>query len=116
MVTVAIAPCTTSIFMMNRKNRISSVEQPKNPQKILLAKASRKVSRIMARVTARGLVLIDGPYEHLFERAVGAGHGFDVAVLGAQQIERAVCVVAAGEQKLAGAVLRSGSDGAGAQL
>ena len=65
--TVAIAPCTTSIRMMKMKNRISAVEQPKNPQKILRAKASRNVSRTSARVTPMVLMFMDRLHKNVFE-------------------------------------------------
>src|SRR5258708_6681627 len=97
--TVAIAPCTTSIRRMKMKNRISAVEQPKNPQKILRAKASRKVSRTRAAVTAMVLLFMNRFHENIFESAAGAGHGFDLTVLGAQQVDGQVGFVAAAEEK-----------------
>src|SRR6266478_9125845 len=78
---VASAPSTTSIFMMKMKNRISAVEQPKNPQKILRAKASRNVSRTSASVTPMVLLFIDRLHEDVFERAAGPRHGLDLAML-----------------------------------
>src|SRR5690348_3555334 len=85
---VAMAPWTTSTFRMKRKNRISAVEQPKNPQKILRAKASRNVSRTSAAVTlavittsrefSTALLLIDSFHEDVFQSAGRARHGLDL--------------------------------------
>src|ERR1051326_1229026 len=81
------------------KNRISAVEQPKNPQKILRAKASRKVSRTSASVTAMVLLFMNGLHENVFQRAAGPCHRFDLAMLGAQQIDGLVGLIAAAEEK-----------------
>src|SRR5438132_2821927 len=97
--TVARAPSTTSIFMRKMKNRMMAVEQPKNPQKILRANASRNVSRTSARVTTPELPAIDRPYEYFFERALGPGHGFDLALFGAQQVDGAIRALAARKVK-----------------
>src|SRR6266516_4069011 len=80
---VASAPSTTSIFMRKMKNRITAVEQPKNPQKILRAKASRNVSRTRAAVAKKFLSLIDRLHEHVFKSADGARHRLDGTLLGA---------------------------------
>src|SRR5437016_837815 len=114
--TVAIAPCTTSIRMMKMKNRISAVEQPKNPQKILRAKASRKVSRTSARVTAMVLLFMNRLHENVFERTAGAGHGFDLTMLGAHQIDSLVGFIAAAEQKFDIAVALGHGHGFSAQF
>src|ERR1700733_78914 len=89
---VASAPCTTSTRMMKTKNTISAVEQPKKAQKILRAKASRKVSRTRARAAVvlfalhRELSLLlnvlRGFYrlhKHLFQGAGGAREVLDLA-------------------------------------
>src|ERR1035441_2201002 len=78
---VASAPSTTSTRMMKMKNKINVVEQAKKAQKILRAKASRKVSRTSAREAVllfacighlRGLRTLHGPYENFFQRAAGS--------------------------------------------
>src|SRR4029077_1157385 len=95
--TVARAPSTTSIFMRKMKNRITAVEHPKNPQKILRAKASRNVSRTSASVTMPVLLPIHGPHEYFLQRALGARHGFDLAFFSAQQIHGVIGHLATGE-------------------
>src|SRR2546430_652264 len=102
--------------MMKMKNRISAVEQAKNPQKILRAKASRKVSRTSARVTAMVLLFMNRFHENLFERAAGASHGLDLAMLGAQEVDGQVGFVAAAEQKFDIAVALGHRHGLGAQF
>src|ERR1700730_6991244 len=87
---VASAPSTTSIFIRKMKNRMTAVEQPKKPQKILRANASRHISRTRARVVRPELLAIDGLEEVLLQGALRARHGFDLALLGAQQIHSAV--------------------------
>src|ERR1700680_3838274 len=98
--TVASAPSTTSIFIRKTKNRITAVEQPKNPQKILRANASRNVSRTSARVAIPVLLPIHRSHEYFLPRALGARHGFDLAFFGAQQVHRMVGHLAAGEVEL----------------
>src|SRR5579863_663325 len=77
---VASAPSTTSTRMMKMKKTIRAVEQPKKAQKILRAKASRKVSLtnasaavlLFARIRRlHGLGRFDSLHEYLFERAGG---------------------------------------------
>src|SRR5437773_10572261 len=85
--------------MMKMKNRISAVEQAKNPQKILRAKASRKVSRTSATVTAMVLLFMNRLHENVFERTAGAGHGFNLTMPGAQPTESMGRFIAAAEQK-----------------
>src|SRR5438874_9516928 len=94
---VATAPSTTSMRMMKMKNRISAVEQPIKPQKILRASASRNVSRTKAAVAMADLLGIDSPHENIFQRAVGARDAFDLALLGAQRINCPVRILAAGK-------------------
>src|SRR5215510_10169629 len=120
---VASAPSTTSIRIRKMKNRITAVEQPKNPQKILRAKASRNVSRTSARVAvprmARGvskLVAIDGPYEHFLQRAPGARDGFDLAFFRAQQIHGPVRALPVFKMEFHVPVLRSEGGGCLPQL
>src|SRR5438105_10212636 len=113
---VATAPWTTSIFMMKMKNRMSAVEQAKNPQKILRAKASRNVSSTSATVMSSDLLLIDGPHENLFEGARRARHGLYGAMLGAQPVHRLVRLVSAGEEKLDITVALGHGPGLRAQL
>src|SRR5258705_209948 len=77
---VATAPCTTSIRTINRKNRISAVEQPKKPQIILRAEASRNVSTTRPDVcSATRLFSTDGPHKHSFQRVpnLTPAHGID---------------------------------------
>src|SRR5207247_3096446 len=99
---VARAPSTTSIFIRKMKNRMMAVAQPKKPQKILRAKASRKVSRTRAAVAiaVAELLAIDSPDEDFFQGAPGARHGFDLALFGAEQIDGAVGGFAAREVQL----------------
>src|SRR5579862_3742563 len=104
-----MAPSTTSIFIRKRKNRITAVEQPKNPQKILRANASRNVSRTSAAVAIAELLAIHSPHEYFLERAPGARHGFDLAFLGAQQIYRAIGRFAARKKKFHRSVFRDHS-------
>src|SRR6266851_4579834 len=103
--TVARAPSTTSIFMRKMKNRITAVEQPKNPQKILRANASRKVSRTSASVTIPGLLPIHGPHEYFFQRTLGTRHSFDLALFSAQQIHGVIGHLATGEEECHGSIL-----------
>src|SRR5579872_1979635 len=105
-----------SIFKMKTKNRISAVEQPKNPQKIFRAKASRKVSRTSAPVTSSDRLFIDGPHENIFERTGGACYGFNFAVFRAQLIDGLIGGLAASEKEFDVAVTRGDGHGLLAQL
>src|SRR5215813_9547680 len=102
--------------MMKMKNRISAVEQPKNPQKILRAKASRNVSRTSASVTAMALLFMNRLHENIFEGAARARHRFDRAMFGAQEVDGKVCLIAAREKKLDIAVALGNRHGLGAQV
>src|SRR5579864_774901 len=113
---VAMAPWTTSTFMMNMKNRISAVEHPKNAQKIFRAKASRNVSRTSAAVTSSDLILIHRPHENILQRAASSRQFFNLAVLSAQQIDRLVGLFAASEKKFDAAVALGDGFGSGSQF
>ena len=54
-----------SILSKKRKNKIITVDSPK-VQKIFRAKASRKVSRMSARVAVMPASLLYGPEKHVF--------------------------------------------------
>src|SRR5438046_2497943 len=97
---VASAPSTTSIFIRKMKNRMMQVAHPKKPQKILRAKASRKVSRTRAAVAVVELLAIDGPDENFLQRAAGARQRFDLTFFRAQQVDGAVGRFAIGEVHL----------------
>ena len=103
---VASAPSTTSIFIRKMKNRMTAVEQPKKPQKILRAKASRNVSRTRARVAIPELLAIDSLDKDFLQGAPGARHSFDLALLGAQQIDGAVGDFPAVEMEFDMSILR----------
>src|SRR5215510_8459645 len=113
---VASAPSTTSIRIRKMKNRMTAVEQPKNPQKILRAKASRKVSRTRARVAIPVLVAIDSPDKHFFQSTLGPGHGLDLAFFGAQQIHGSVGAFPALKMEFHVPVLRGEGSRCKAQL
>src|SRR5258708_2003928 len=117
-VTVAVAPSTMSIRMRKRKKMIMAVDRANRPQKILRARASRKVSRIRARVTARvtprgGGSGMNGPDEYVFEGAGGGREGFHLAAFGAQQVERGISIGAGSELEVDQAVARRDRGGGG---
>src|SRR5580700_3204016 len=106
MVTVAMAPWTTSMRMMNSRNSRSAVQQPKKPQKMRRAKASRNVSRTSASVALIEVAFIlvpssllslrdhllwfHGLHENFFQCASRPSQGFDLAAVRAQQIDRLI--------------------------
>src|SRR5262249_33824220 len=73
------------------------------------------VSRTRAVVTLKDLRLMNHLHENLFERAGGAGDGFDFAVLGAQKIDCLIGLFAAGKNEFDVAVARGGGAGPSAE-
>src|SRR5579863_6794691 len=124
MVTVAMAPCTTSMRMMNIRKSRSALQQPKNPQKMRRAKASRKVSLTRARVVfidvappaPRYSLWLHGLHKYILESAPRTAQRFNLASIRAQQIDCMIGLPARCEQQLQRAVVRSEGTGAGAQF